>query len=186
MLLGDVAAGAGRRGRLRRPVVRRLQRHLPAARGRAPSPCPLVDFAHDLEAMAAAVTPRTRMVIVCNPNNPTGTYVPVAGIARARRSACPTTCSSSSTRPTTSSSRRGDSQDALAAAGGARERRRAAHVLEDLRAVRPARRATASCAPQLKRALDKVRQPFNVNRLAQAAALEALKHQDQVAAAARR
>jgi histidinol-phosphate aminotransferase len=28
---------------------------------------------HDLTAMAAAITPRTRMVLVCNPNNPTGT-----------------------------------------------------------------------------------------------------------------
>ena len=30
---------------------------------------------HDLDAMAAAVTERTKMVIVCNPNNPTGTTV---------------------------------------------------------------------------------------------------------------
>ncbi len=30
---------------------------------------------HDLAAMAAAVTERTRMVLVCNPNNPTGTVV---------------------------------------------------------------------------------------------------------------
>ncbi len=29
--------------------------------------------AHDLPAMAAAVTDRTRMILVCNPNNPTGT-----------------------------------------------------------------------------------------------------------------
>jgi histidinol-phosphate aminotransferase len=29
--------------------------------------------AHDLAAMASAITPRTRMVLVCNPNNPTGT-----------------------------------------------------------------------------------------------------------------
>src|SRR5262245_49671428 len=28
---------------------------------------------HNLTAMAAAITPRTRMVLVCNPNNPTGT-----------------------------------------------------------------------------------------------------------------
>ena len=31
--------------------------------------------AHDLGAMAAAITPRTRVVMVCNPNNPTGTAV---------------------------------------------------------------------------------------------------------------
>jgi histidinol-phosphate aminotransferase len=30
---------------------------------------------HDLDAMAAAITPKTRMVFVCNPNNPTGTAV---------------------------------------------------------------------------------------------------------------
>lgn len=34
---------------------------------------PLVDEAHDLEAMAEAVTERTRLMILCNPNNPTGT-----------------------------------------------------------------------------------------------------------------
>jgi histidinol-phosphate aminotransferase len=30
---------------------------------------------HDLDAMAAAITPRTKIVLVCNPNNPTGTAV---------------------------------------------------------------------------------------------------------------
>jgi histidinol-phosphate aminotransferase len=30
---------------------------------------------HDLPAMAAAVTHRTRMILICNPNNPTGTAV---------------------------------------------------------------------------------------------------------------
>lgn len=33
------------------------------------------DHGHDMEAMAAAVTERTRVVIVCSPNNPTGTVV---------------------------------------------------------------------------------------------------------------
>jgi histidinol-phosphate aminotransferase len=36
---------------------------------------PLVDFTHDLEAMLMAITPRTKMVFICNPNNPTGTIV---------------------------------------------------------------------------------------------------------------
>jgi histidinol-phosphate aminotransferase len=36
---------------------------------------PLADETHDLEAMAAAITPKTRLIFVCNPNNPTGTVV---------------------------------------------------------------------------------------------------------------
>ncbi len=32
-------------------------------------------FAHDLEAMAAAITPKTREVFIANPNNPTGTLL---------------------------------------------------------------------------------------------------------------
>ncbi|RLL65966.1 aminotransferase class I/II-fold pyridoxal phosphate-dependent enzyme [Streptomyces sp. Z26] len=36
---------------------------------------PLTDERHDLDAMAAAVTDRTALVVVCNPNNPTGTVV---------------------------------------------------------------------------------------------------------------
>lgn len=36
---------------------------------------PARDFGHDLEAMAAAVRPDTRVVFVANPNNPTGTWI---------------------------------------------------------------------------------------------------------------
>ncbi len=34
---------------------------------------PAKDFGHDLDAMAAAITPQTRLVFIANPNNPTGT-----------------------------------------------------------------------------------------------------------------
>jgi histidinol-phosphate aminotransferase len=40
------------------------------------------EFRHDLDAMAAAVTPRTRLVFVCSPNNPTGTVVTRAELER--------------------------------------------------------------------------------------------------------
>ncbi len=36
---------------------------------------PLRNERHDLAAMAAAITSRTRLIFVCNPNNPTGTVV---------------------------------------------------------------------------------------------------------------
>lgn len=37
---------------------------------------PAKDFGHDLDAMAAAIEPDTRVVFIANPNNPTGTFVP--------------------------------------------------------------------------------------------------------------
>jgi histidinol-phosphate aminotransferase len=39
------------------------------------------DFGHDLDAMAAAIDPDTRLVFVANPNNPTGTFVDAGQMA---------------------------------------------------------------------------------------------------------
>lgn len=47
--------------------------------GATPIAVPLdADLVHDLDAMRAAVTPRTRIVMICNPNNPTGTSLGAA------------------------------------------------------------------------------------------------------------
>lgn len=40
------------------------------------------DMVHDLDALAAAVTERTKLIFVCNPNNPTGTAVGKAELTR--------------------------------------------------------------------------------------------------------
>jgi histidinol-phosphate aminotransferase len=43
---------------------------------------PLRDGVHDLDAMAAAVTPRTKVVVICDPNNPSSTCVDPDAFAR--------------------------------------------------------------------------------------------------------
>ena len=50
--------------------------------GAEPVEAPARDYGADVDAMLAAVTPRTRVVIVANPNNPTGTFLPRAEVAR--------------------------------------------------------------------------------------------------------
>ncbi|HOM80324.1 MAG TPA: histidinol-phosphate transaminase [Armatimonadota bacterium] len=43
---------------------------------------PLKDYTHDLDAMADAVTPRTKLLFITNPNNPTGTIVTRSAVDR--------------------------------------------------------------------------------------------------------
>jgi histidinol-phosphate aminotransferase len=50
--------------------------------GAVPVEVPLAAGSHDLEAMAAAITPRTSAVLLCEPNNPTGTAVGAAELKR--------------------------------------------------------------------------------------------------------
>jgi len=59
------------------------------ARGARGIVVPAKNYGHDLEAMLAAITPETRVVFIANPNNPTGTFATGGEIgnflARARR-----------------------------------------------------------------------------------------------------
>ncbi|MBM3854886.1 MAG: aminotransferase class I/II-fold pyridoxal phosphate-dependent enzyme, partial [Verrucomicrobia bacterium] len=78
-LLGHVLLGSGDEVVMGAPafVVYRLVAHLLGAKA---VEVPLRDWRHDLPAMAAAVTPRTKLVCVCSPNNPTGTANPEADL----------------------------------------------------------------------------------------------------------
>jgi histidinol-phosphate aminotransferase len=58
-------------------VIYRME--VTAAHGK-PVVVPLREFRHDLPAMAGAVTARTRLLFLCNPNNPTGTMVTAAEV----------------------------------------------------------------------------------------------------------
>jgi histidinol-phosphate aminotransferase len=140
---------------------------------------PNVDFAHDLEAMAAAVTSRTKLVIVCNPNNPTGSYAPVADIARFV-DRVPDDVLVIIDEAYNEFVTAGDSQDAL--------RLQAEHdnvvvlrTFSKIYGLCGLRVGYGLCRPDVAQAVDKLRQPFNVNRLAQVAALAALPLGDRVA-----
>jgi len=54
------------------------------ARGATPVVAKEKDFTSDVDALLAAVTPKTKVVFLTNPNNPTGTYISAAELRRLR------------------------------------------------------------------------------------------------------
>lgn len=54
------------------------------ANGATPVVAPERDLKTDVDAVLACVTPKTRMVFLANPNNPTGTYIPIDEVRRLR------------------------------------------------------------------------------------------------------
>jgi histidinol-phosphate aminotransferase len=53
-----------------------------AASGAKAVVAPEKNYTTDVDAMLACVTPRTKMVFLANPNNPTGTYIPFSEVKR--------------------------------------------------------------------------------------------------------
>ena len=141
-------------------------------RGATPVKVPLKDFANDLGALAAAVTERTRMVFLTNPHNPTGAYLPCSDIS-AFAAGLPHDCLLVLDEAYNEYVEEPDSQDGLEL------RRRLGNVVvtrtfSKIYGLCGLRVGYGICSPEVKEAVDKVRQPFNVNMLAQAAALTAL------------
>jgi histidinol-phosphate aminotransferase len=52
------------------------------AAGGVPVPVKERDFTADIDAMLASITPKTKIIYLANPNNPTGTYLPMSEVKR--------------------------------------------------------------------------------------------------------
>jgi histidinol-phosphate aminotransferase len=140
---------------------------------------PLTDSGeHDLEAMAAQVTAATRLVIVCNPNNPSATALAPATID-AWVAELPRHVAVVVDEAYVEFSALQDPDDSLDLVG-----RHPNLVLlrtfSKVYGLCGLRAGYALCPESFRLAVDRVRQPFSVNALAQAAATEALNHQDEV------
>jgi histidinol-phosphate aminotransferase len=141
---------------------------------------PLADgYVHDLDAMLAAITDQTRMLIVCNPNNPTGTHLvsdAIAGFLDEVPERVLVILDEAYIEFLTAEDP-DTTIDLLRRFGNVAILRTfsKAYGLAGLRV------GYALGPEAFVHAVNAVRQPFTVNHLAQVAATEALRHQDDVA-----
>jgi histidinol-phosphate aminotransferase len=129
-------------------------------------------WVHDLDAMAAAVTPRTRVVMVCNPNNPTGTTVGAEAFDRFA-SRLPDDAVLVIDEAYVDFASRPDFPDALAWTAR-RPGTLALRTFSKIAGLAGLRVGYGVADLELARYLERARHPFNVNLLAEAAALAAL------------
>jgi histidinol-phosphate aminotransferase len=134
---------------------------------------------HDLDAMAAEVTAATQLAIVCNPNNPTGTHLPAARIAAF--------CERVPEHVTIALDeayvefQTDDDPDATVDLLARFPNLVVLRTFSKVYGLAGLRVGFAIGSAKFRAAVDAVRQPFSVNALAQAAAAEAILHQDDVA-----
>jgi histidinol-phosphate aminotransferase len=134
---------------------------------------------HDLEAMAAEVTAATQLAIVCNPNNPTATHLPVAEIAAfCERVPAHVTIALDEAYVEFQAD---DDPDATVDLLADFPNLVVLRTFSKVYGLAGLRVGFALGSAKFRAAIDAVRQPFSVNALAQAAAAEAILHQDDVA-----
>jgi histidinol-phosphate aminotransferase len=155
--------------------------HLAAASGARAIEVPLdTEHRHDLDAMRKEITAATRLVIVCNPNNPTSTALTLEEITDFVR-AVPRHVAVVLDEAYCEFNLLQDPDESI-------------ELLDrhpNLVLLRTFSKVYGLCglrvgfglcgSEQFRTAVDQVRQPFFLNAAAQAAAAEALKHQDEVA-----
>jgi histidinol-phosphate aminotransferase len=141
--------------------------------GATPVPVPLdAELVHDLDAVAAAVTARTRVVMVCNPNNPTGTSVGAAAFDRFA-AALPRDVVLLIDEAYVDFARRPDRIDGLGWVAR-RPGTLSARTFSKIAGLAGLRVGYAVADPELAGYLERARHPFNLNVLAEVAALAAL------------
>jgi histidinol-phosphate aminotransferase len=130
---------------------------------------------HDLDAMLAAITPQTRLVYIANPNNPTGTWADTATLKRFIERASADTLIVLDEAYLEYGRQRG-TQDGI---GWLAEHPNLVitRTFSKAYGLAGARVGYAVSHPEVADVLNRVRPPFNVNSLAQVAALAALADQ---------
>jgi histidinol-phosphate aminotransferase len=155
--------------------------HLAAASGARAIQVPLdSDDRHDLDAMAKEITVATRLVLVCNPNNPTSTALELDRVAAFLEQVPSHVCVILDEAYCEFSLSLGDPYASVELLGSWPNLvlLRTFSKVYGLAALRV---GYALCGENsFRQAVDVVRQPFHLSAVAQAAAVEALRHQDAV------
>lgn len=149
-----------------------------AAHGKAVA-VPLKQWRHDLSAMADAITARTRLLFLCNPNNPTGTMVSAEEVGRLL-TRVPEHVIVVFDEAYVEYVRSAEFPDSLAYV---REGRNVIvlRTFSKIYGLAGLRIGYGVTTPEMTNLLNRVRPPFNANSIAQRAALAALDDDEHVA-----
>jgi histidinol-phosphate aminotransferase len=133
---------------------------------------PARDFGHDLDAMLAAITPHTRLIFVANPNNPTGTSVTPEQLSRFIQAVPENVCLALDEAYIEFLEKPLDLLPEIRA--GRKTNLLLMRTVSKIYGLAGLRLGYGIGHPEFIAALEKIRQPFNINSLVQAGALAAL------------